>query len=292
MPNDDQWEDVVPATKDFQYIKLPDGSYGKFRADATDEQIRAAVTKDFPNAYGKAAQWEDLVSAPQAQQTAQASSSQPVNKLYAKHPANLQYKNLRESPEKIAQRQAASETVDKWLGRGAGAATLAATGYGIAAAPLTTLGSIVGAEAGSDIGGYGARKLGADKDVQRIAEIGGGTLGGIAGGFGASRLEIPETINLGQTGIKLRVPSWLRTAPPSGRVTVPSVSSAASPTSGVSVFPEPRPPVGGEDPNYMASVPRDELAGLAAAGKPGAAEHLRNLGRTVIYVPRATLGKR
>jgi hypothetical protein len=35
----------------FQYIKLPDGSYGKFAANASDEQIRAAIQKDFPNAF-------------------------------------------------------------------------------------------------------------------------------------------------------------------------------------------------------------------------------------------------
>lgn len=36
---------------DFQYVKLPDGSYGKFAANASNDDIRAAVTKDFPNAY-------------------------------------------------------------------------------------------------------------------------------------------------------------------------------------------------------------------------------------------------
>lgn len=41
------------ANDEFQYIKLPDGSYGKFRADATDDVIRAAVLKDFPEAFGK-----------------------------------------------------------------------------------------------------------------------------------------------------------------------------------------------------------------------------------------------
>ena len=35
----------------FQYVKLPDGSYGKFAANATDAQIRAQVAKNFPNAY-------------------------------------------------------------------------------------------------------------------------------------------------------------------------------------------------------------------------------------------------
>lgn len=35
----------------FQYVKLPDGSYGKFAASATDAQIRAQVAKNFPIAY-------------------------------------------------------------------------------------------------------------------------------------------------------------------------------------------------------------------------------------------------
>jgi len=37
----------------FQYVKLPNGEYGKFRSDATDAQIRAAILKDFPDAYKK-----------------------------------------------------------------------------------------------------------------------------------------------------------------------------------------------------------------------------------------------
>lgn len=36
-----------------QYVRLPDGSYGKFRADATDEQIRAIIEMDFPNGFQK-----------------------------------------------------------------------------------------------------------------------------------------------------------------------------------------------------------------------------------------------
>jgi|SRR5882757_707821 len=36
---------------DVQYIKLPDGSYGKFAANAKDEDIQAAISKDFPDAF-------------------------------------------------------------------------------------------------------------------------------------------------------------------------------------------------------------------------------------------------
>lgn len=36
----------------FQYVKLPDGSYGKFAADAPDDVIKSAIQRDFPNAFG------------------------------------------------------------------------------------------------------------------------------------------------------------------------------------------------------------------------------------------------
>lgn len=40
------------SNEQFQYVQLPDGSYGKFRSDATDDDIRSAISKDFPDAYG------------------------------------------------------------------------------------------------------------------------------------------------------------------------------------------------------------------------------------------------
>ena len=39
----------------FQYVRLPDGSFGKFRANATDNEIRAKITAAFPDAYKAAA---------------------------------------------------------------------------------------------------------------------------------------------------------------------------------------------------------------------------------------------
>ena len=50
--------DFPQAAAPFQYVKLPDGSYGKFRADATDAAIRAAIEKDFPGAYKTLAEHE------------------------------------------------------------------------------------------------------------------------------------------------------------------------------------------------------------------------------------------
>lgn len=36
---------------EYQYIKMPDGSYGKFRADISDDVIRGVIAKDFPDAF-------------------------------------------------------------------------------------------------------------------------------------------------------------------------------------------------------------------------------------------------
>jgi len=63
--------------EEFQYIKLPDGSYGKFQSSATDAQIRAAVQKDFPDAFSppevkQAAQASDTAYAQAQQQSTQA----------------------------------------------------------------------------------------------------------------------------------------------------------------------------------------------------------------------------
>ncbi len=57
-----------------------------------------------------------------------------------------------------------------------------------------------------------------------------------------------------------------------------------------SLIPEPRAPFPGENPNYAASIPREELEGLAKIGKPGAGTQLQQLGgvhgRPVLYIPR------
>lgn len=55
--------------------------------------------------------------------------------------------------------------------------------------------------------------------------------------------------------------------------------------SGITVVPEPRAPFAGETPNYMASVPRDQLGNLALAGKPGAGTQLQQLGQPILYAP-------
>ena len=44
--------DQQQSTPDqYQYIKLPDGSYGKFASGASDDEIRGHIQQDFPNAF-------------------------------------------------------------------------------------------------------------------------------------------------------------------------------------------------------------------------------------------------
>jgi hypothetical protein len=71
----------------------------------------------------------------------------------------------------------------------------------------------------------------------------------------------------------------------------PVVASQMGPTpnailnKGVAVVPEPRGLFPGEDPNYMASVPRARLNRLALSAKPGAGTQLQQLGQSIIYLP-------
>lgn len=39
------------AEDQYQYVKLPSGEYGKFAANASDDDIRARIQKDFPDAF-------------------------------------------------------------------------------------------------------------------------------------------------------------------------------------------------------------------------------------------------
>jgi hypothetical protein len=51
---------LVPKQKPkYKYVKLPDGSYGKFRFDATDEEIIVAVERDLPGTFARDIQLPD-----------------------------------------------------------------------------------------------------------------------------------------------------------------------------------------------------------------------------------------
>lgn len=65
----------------------------------------------------------------------------------------------------------------------------AATGLGLATAPLATIGSLAGGYGGGKGTRAGAKALGAGETVQDAAETGGNLLGGIAGGMTGSALQ-------------------------------------------------------------------------------------------------------
>jgi hypothetical protein len=101
---------------DVQYIKLPDGSYGKFAASAKDEDIQSAISKDFPNAF-KPSEAEQVANRPAVPR---ASLPGALNPNFGKLPASLATlpRNSRTGmpmgefqPAEDAQRQAAEENI-------------------------------------------------------------------------------------------------------------------------------------------------------------------------------------
>ncbi len=91
------------------------------------------------------------------------------------------------------------------------------------------------------------------------------------------------------------VPSIVNRQPyaqdPTPRIPMAPSEPVAAPVSpylnpkGVSLIPEPRELFPGEDPNYMASVPRGKLGKMAVSRKPGAGAQMQQLGQPIIYIP-------
>lgn len=57
-------------------------------------------------------------------------------------------------------------------------------------------------------------------------------------------------------------------------------------------LPVPREPLPGENPGYMASIPRSRLLNLGRQGRPGAGEQIQNIGKNVLYLPEEYPGPR
>lgn len=65
--------------EEFQYVKLPDGSYGKFRPDATDAMIRSQILKDFPKAFAKPSESQQAATmVPATTQQARDTVAKPI----------------------------------------------------------------------------------------------------------------------------------------------------------------------------------------------------------------------
>lgn len=161
--------------------------------------------------------------------------------------------------------------------------------------------SLVGMAAGKYIGHEAGGLVGHPEAGGTI----GGLAGGIAGGFGklpskAALMESvfasPEAETLSPVGspdnpafhskLPARLPASLRGDPfqPHLEPIEPTAPGVEAPTAKVMRLPIPREPLPGENPGSMASIPRARLLDLARQGRPGAADQLRNVGKTPLFV--------
>lgn len=93
---------------------------------------------------------------------------------------------------------------------------------------------------------------------------------------------LSETKQAVREGTAARIPVRIpRDAAPATKGTSPAPAAAPD----ITVLPEPRQPFAGENPGYMASVPREELNSLATTRKPGAGTQLQQLGKPILYIP-------
>lgn len=162
---------------DFQYVKMPDGSYGKFNSGVSDDVIRSAVMKDFPNAYKASVPTES-----------QAISTPPTAPMPQKPAALRQSNTILKSPELPENQEV--------LG-----GPLPLPGVGVPA----FIGGLAGGYGGGKAGEYAGNKLNLGPTGKTVAQYAGSILGSILGGGAGQQagemakplsLEIPEKINL------------------------------------------------------------------------------------------------
>lgn len=335
----------------FQYIKLPDGSFAKFPASMKDEEIAAALKQNDP-----------LVSGEGMEQKAHEQAKQSVE---ANIPAA---KTMRQRFTPIGARELTPEQ-RKFQENNVLPAIQAADVAGGLAVPFAEAGGFLpglvklgSSTAGAALGKAGGRFVGGELFGEPGAEV-GGVLGGLAGGtIGYRSPEMlgrtiehftgpgtapswilpqndPELIaqqklgafmnrgyrNVGEPQAAPELgspenPGWMAKLPtrmPTAQEPEPELGSPENPgfmaklptrmptkvgeprvvpidrnnpIPGVSVFPEPREMAPGEKPGSMYSVPRSQLVGAARAGKPGATDVLRDLGRPMVLLPKEGVG--
>lgn len=187
---------------DFQYIRLPDGSYGKFASNASDDVIRGAIAKDFPTAFSKPINsMADYANASPADQQAYLS----------KLPGNVGKEPRIVKAGKLAGQGDYSGAAHQVItGAGEGLAPVAigplvsAAVPGMVSATGATIGGAVAGIAGQHLAKMGANALGANPSQQDLA----GDVGAMAGGsIGAKIGSVIDSI-----GERVADPSVLRSA--------------------------------------------------------------------------------
>jgi hypothetical protein len=177
---------------DYQYIKLPDGSYGKFSANATDDAIRTAILKDFPSAFGdlRTGAGMEASAANQAKEQTQQQGRRLMPATLVPGQQEADYRRAYAAQPGVV----LSDMDTAMLGLGAMGAgrTIAKQGLKAAVKPLVK--GAIGATGGSAAGSYGGRAIGnIFGNPEAGAQI-GATIGGLAGGFfgGMGNEPLPE----------------------------------------------------------------------------------------------------
>lgn len=175
---------------DFQYVKMPDGSYGKFNAGVSDDVIRQTIIKNFPDAYKSDQLTQQTQSAAKAAGVSTAPAPQPLaTQMRAegqKYESSLGPQARIEqvgTPEEKARLESGLEmrVPESLMSFGAlgpiGGISRQGLGAYLNSVGRPLLKSAAGAIAGSGAG-YALGKIGGPEMAQRGEEI-----GGIAGGL-------------------------------------------------------------------------------------------------------------
>ena len=171
----------MPDGQQFQYVKLPDGSYGKFASNATDDVIRSQISKDFPNAYGS------QFNSPSAAVAAGANPEKVLASTHAELPQEVT-KSIQNKAKTLNDMAGFARMGDEVeTARGAPpalAAELAIPTLGNPAAlARSAIGSALGGAGGAWLGHYGGEVFGnprlGEKIGGGIGAVGGGLVGGL-----------------------------------------------------------------------------------------------------------------
>lgn len=213
----------TPQPDQFQYVKLPDGSYGKFRADASDDVIKSAIEKDFPGTFQNA-------NAGQATQNTIGSAPTGVGQWFHNLEADMRYGSDLTLPGKVMRKLGRTSGVGdsgtaNFIGgpiigptqigqgisqmgehpvrgavkimRGIGTTAALPVAMVTAGAPAAAIRPLIMGTAGSAVAGKTAQVMGADKDTQELAS----DIGGMAAGAASNKLPkvLSRALLLGKT---------------------------------------------------------------------------------------------
>lgn len=167
-----------------QYVQLPDGSYVQIPANATPDQLnqfRAKLSARFPQRPSEQQQ-ADALASPTMQQA--RSQAVPADLRPQSRAIQFSMGGMPQFADVPSDEKQSFEAAGQ-RGYQTGGKTGAAVTLGVPSAvlaPVSTALGVGGSIVGGSLARKGAEKLGADQDVQDLAEGAGSFVGGTAGG--------------------------------------------------------------------------------------------------------------